>query len=130
MGCVCGSSPNTRTCTISTPRWCPVCLCFSGISRPRNGCYFIGKHAGSLVGCLENFSGYRCCHWFKMHSIPEMLNAPGEPIYCVMSSWLVKIVGPQFGCCPSFSLLDFVRQGKQGLDLGQLIRELSWYPIG
>src|SRR6266496_2571240 len=34
------------------------------------------------------------------------------------------------GYCPSFSLMDFIRQGKQGLDLGQLIRELSWYPIG
>ena len=35
-----------------------------------------------------------------------------------------------FRYCPSFSLMDFIRQGKQGLDLGQLIRELSWYPIG
>lgn len=35
-----------------------------------------------------------------------------------------------FRYCPSFSLMDFIRQDKQGLDLGQLIRELSWYPIG
>ena len=37
---------------------------------------------------------------------------------------------PEKRYCPSFSLMDFIRQGKQGLDLGQLIRELSWYPIG
>src|SRR5689334_6527558 len=49
MACVCGSSPNTRTCIISAPRWCPVCLSFSGISWLRNGCYFIGKHEGALV---------------------------------------------------------------------------------
>src|SRR5438552_2096885 len=49
MACVCGSLPNTRTCIISTPRWCPVCLSFSGISRLRNGCYFTGKHVGVLV---------------------------------------------------------------------------------
>jgi len=29
-----------------------------------------------------------------MHPIPEMLNPPGEPIYCVVSSSLIKIVGP------------------------------------
>jgi len=28
-----------------------------------------------------------------MHPIPEMLNPPGEPIYCVVSSSLIKIVG-------------------------------------
>ena len=44
--------------------------------------------------CLENFSCHRCGHRFKMHPIPEMLNPPGEPIYCVVSSSLVKIVGP------------------------------------
>jgi len=38
--------------------------------------------------------------------------------------------GDKIWYCPSFSLMDFIRQGKQGLDLGQLIRELSWYPIG
>jgi hypothetical protein len=27
-----------------------------------------------------------------MHPIPEMLNPPGEPIYCVVASSLIKIV--------------------------------------
>ena len=31
-----------------------------------------------------------------MHLVPEMLNPPGEPIYCVVSSSLIKIVGPSF----------------------------------
>jgi hypothetical protein len=31
-----------------------------------------------------------------MHAIPEMLNPPGEPIHGVVSSALVKIVGPSF----------------------------------
>src|SRR5690349_797228 len=39
-------------------------------------------------GCLENFSRHRCGHRFKMHPIPEMLNPPGEPIDCVVSSSL------------------------------------------
>src|SRR5215510_11410923 len=47
-------------------------------------------------GCLENFSGHRGGYRFQMHPIPEMLNPPGEPIYCVVSSALIKIVGPSF----------------------------------
>src|SRR5215813_658208 len=31
-----------------------------------------------------------------MYAIPEMLNPPGQPIHCVVSSSLVKIVGPSF----------------------------------
>ena len=31
-----------------------------------------------------------------MHPIPEMLNAPGEAIHCVVSSSFIKIVGPSF----------------------------------
>ena len=50
---------------------------------------------GGFAGCLENFSCHRYGHRFKMHPIPEMLNPPGEPIYCVVSSSLIKIVnGP------------------------------------
>src|SRR4029450_7215400 len=41
----CGSCPNTLTCIISTQRWCQRWWCFSGISWPRNGCYFTGKQA-------------------------------------------------------------------------------------
>src|SRR5215813_11061608 len=48
------------------------------------------------VGCLENFSGHRGGHRFQMHPIPEMLNAPGEAIHCVVSSSFIKIVGPSF----------------------------------
>jgi hypothetical protein len=47
-------------------------------------------------GCLENFSCHRGGHRFKMHPIPEMLNAPGEAIHCGVSSSLIKIVGPSF----------------------------------
>ena len=43
---------------------------------------------------------------------------------------LVITMATKIWYCPSFSLMDFLRQDKQGLDLGQLIRELSWYPIG
>ena len=48
------------------------------------------------AGCLENFSRHGCCHRFKMHLIPEMLNTPGKPIHCVVSSSLIEIVGPSF----------------------------------
>jgi len=34
------------------------------------------------------------------------------------------------GYCPSSPLMDFIRQGKQGFGLCQLIQELSGYPIG
>jgi hypothetical protein len=46
-------------------------------------------------GCLENFS-HHGRHRFQMHAIPEMLNPPGKPIHCVVSSSLVKIVGSSF----------------------------------
>ena len=48
----------------------------------------------TCAGCLENFSGHRGGHRFQMHPIPEMLNAPGEAIHCVVSSSFIKIVGP------------------------------------
>src|SRR5215470_14792302 len=51
---------------------------------------------GTKPGCLENFSGHRGGYRFQMHPIPEMLNPPGEPIYCVVSSSFIKIVGPSF----------------------------------
>ena len=55
-----------------------------------------GPTITTSAGCLENFSCHRCGHRFKMHPIPEMLNPPGEPIYGVVSSSLIKIVGSSF----------------------------------
>jgi len=53
----------------------------------------VGEHEGTIQGCLENFSRHGR-HRFQMYAIPEMLNPPGKPIHCVVSSSLVKIIGP------------------------------------
>jgi hypothetical protein len=47
-------------------------------------------------GCLENFSRRGRCHRFKMHTISQVLNPPGEPIDGELPPLFVKIVGPQF----------------------------------
>ncbi len=47
-------------------------------------------------GCLENFSRRGRCHRFKMHTISQVLNPPGEPIDGELPPPFVKIVGPQF----------------------------------
>jgi hypothetical protein len=51
--------------------------------RARRFCYKNGLRLRE--GCLENVSHHRR-HRFQMHAIPEMLNPPGKPIHCGVSS--------------------------------------------
>jgi hypothetical protein len=55
-----------------------------------------GQPCTSLAGCLENFSRCRCRHRFKLHTIPQAFNPPGEPIDGKLPPPFVKILGPQF----------------------------------
>jgi hypothetical protein len=48
-----------------------------------------------------------CCHRCKMHPIPEMLDPPGKPIHGVVSSSLIKIVGPS--CAVGFLAREHVK---------------------
>ena len=45
-----------------------------------NPVVMLEEHPRSSDGCLENFSRRGRCHGFKMHTISQVLNPPGEPI--------------------------------------------------
>jgi hypothetical protein len=50
----------------------------------------------SQMGCLENFSRRGCGYRFKMHTIPQVFNPPGESIDRELPPPFVKIIGPYF----------------------------------
>src|SRR5262249_35747685 len=90
---LCTSVP-TRVVTIAAGwGWAVYAPMAIPIAAPGGSCTAPRARA---VACLENFSRHRRCHWFKMHTISQVLNPSGEPINGELPPPFVKIVGPQF----------------------------------
>ena len=103
----------THTTVVVTVVWAVLCLLVAQRATPAalaralpaaHSIEFSGDGPSSLpvvlkcLGlppcCLENFSRRGRGHRFEMHSIPQMLDPPGQPIHGIVPPPGVKIVRP------------------------------------